>query len=450
MPKRDSTLLRAAFLTAIPEEPSQYDQVDPKFMFLPAAHFRALEPSAMLVKGIRGAGKSFWWHALQNDNIRRVVLLGNVTTSAGFGEGDGQDRPDRDVLAEMLDAGHEPRLIWKAVALRHFIAASGIDIELPSQWRELAEWVRDDAQRVADLLRRADQTLAHRNQTHVVLFDALDRTAASDGHRQALLRGLLELVLELRPRACLRAKIFARPDMLDHPDVRTFPDASKVLTTAVQLDWSRLDLYGLLFTYLGNGSEDAAAEFRTLTRDKWKEDVLGWQLPNSLRTDAEEQARVFVLLAGPHMGTNPRRGMTYPWLPNHIGDAHGKVSPRSFLAAMRRAAETPPSPGQGRALTWRGLHAGVRAASDVRAGEIKDDLAWAYDAMTALRDLVVPCEQEKVLGRWKKNTVRSPIVALKELIRAGVIAEMPEGKLNVPDLYRVGFGLRRKGGLAPT
>jgi len=451
----DPGLLRRAFIESISAEVSQFDRVEPRFLYRPTSHLRALDPQAMLVSGIRGAGKSFWWHALQDATLRALALPqseARSTASAGFGEGDAVDRPGQDVVGQLLVQGHPPKLIWKAVVLRHALGATGLPDPLPARWSDRVAWIREDAERTANLLRAADDTLAKGGRMHVVLFDALDKTAAEPGARVKLLRGLLELVVELRARAALRAKVFARPDMLQHPDVRAFPDASKVLHTAVDLAWPTLDLYGLLFHYLGNAKDEpAASAFRTLTARPWApRGLAGYELPEELRQDKRAQAVVFTALAGPHMGTNHRRGRTYPWLPNHISDAHGTVSPRSFLAALRQAAQQTKSDAPS-ALHWTAIQDGVRKASQVRTTEISEDLPWAEAALQRLQELVVPCTREVVLGLWSDG-VRglSASEVLGALRDVGILAELPDGRINVPDLYRVGFGLRRKGGLAPA
>jgi len=448
-------VLRRAFVTSIPAEVAQFDAVEPRFVYRPTKHLRALDPNAMLVSGIRGAGKSFWWHALKEEALRLLVLPAGearVTASAGFGERDAEDRPGRDVLEELLQAGHPPRQIWKAVVLRHALGAAGLPDPAPARWRDRVTWIRADAERTAQLLRAADDALAGNHRVHVVLFDALDTTATDPGARVRLLRGLLEIVVELRARAAIRAKVFARPDMLEDPDVRAFPDASKVLHTAVRLEWPTLDLYGLLFQYLGNAKDDdAATEVRSLTKLQWSERPgAGWEVPEDLRNDEYAQARVFTALAGPHMGTNHRRGRTYPWLPNHISDARGSVSPRSFLAAMRHAAQATKSDAP-HALHWTAIQDGVRQASQVRTTEIGEDLPWARAALEGLQDLLVPCEREVVLRRLRGRVDGlTPSEVLHALRDVGLLAELPDGRINVPDLYRVGFRLRRKGGLAPA
>jgi hypothetical protein len=453
-------LLRDAVLSSIPAEPSQFNAVAPQFVYIPPTHMRALDPDAMVVAGIRGAGKSFWWHALQDQDVRALATRGDLTVSAGFGSGSNPEWPDKDELASLLKASFSPRLIWKAVVLRQ-VASSRVP---PGSWHEVVRWVSESPSLVAGFVREADAALADRGSTHAVLFDALDTTADAWTDRQTLLRGLLELVLEFRSLRAIRAKVFVRPDMLEDPNVKAFPDASKVITSRVRLDWREADLYGLLFTYLGNASSSQGAEaFRDLTGAPWEKTAVGWRIPRNLRTNMEAQAAIFVRIAGPWMGTDKRRGKTYTWVPNHLSDAFGSASPRSFLAAIRRAAETPETEGQAHALHWSGLQDGVRAASEYRVQEIAEDLPWAHAAMDMLADVVVPCQPSALLSAWRnggltqrleREKLRAPpeaglSVIIKELASAGILAHLPDGRINIPDVYRVGFGLRRRGGFAP-
>ncbi len=157
------------------------------------------------------------------------------------------------------------------------------------------------------------------------------------------------------------------------------------------------------------------------------------------------------------MGTNERKGRTYTWVPNHLADAHENVSPRSFLAAIRRAAEEPSK--HEFALHWIGLQEGVRHASTIRAEEIQEDLPWAHKAMQLLEDLTVPCASSKVHAAWQKGNLftQQGLLglpgnregAMEELRQMGIFKVLADDRINIPDVYRLGFGLRRKGGFAP-
>jgi hypothetical protein len=88
--------LRAALLGALPEN----DQVsgnlrEPQFTYVPPSHAKALNPDNTIVEGMRGAGKSHWWAALNLEQHRRYLaaafpearIESDFTISQGFGLG---------------------------------------------------------------------------------------------------------------------------------------------------------------------------------------------------------------------------------------------------------------------------------------------------------------------------------------------------------------------------
>ena len=81
-------------------------------------------------------------------------------------------------------------------------------------------------------------------------------------------------------------------------------------------------------------------------------------LPSGLREDFSEQERIFIKFAGQYMGVDRRRGRVYTWLTNHLADARGEVSPRSFLTALKTAAGRRPEPTR-TAIDPDGIRAGV-------------------------------------------------------------------------------------------
>ena len=59
----------------------------------------------------------------------------------------------------------------------------------------------------------------------------------------------------------------------------------------------------------------------------YKSDDLGY-----VPTEQKEPLEKFVeQLIGRYMGTSPKKGYSYTWIPNHLQDANGDLSPRSFL-----------------------------------------------------------------------------------------------------------------------
>ena len=60
-------------LANLPEATSHGEHPLPKDVYLPRSHLKAMNPDLPLVIGMRGAGKTFWWSALQNPAVRRIV-----------------------------------------------------------------------------------------------------------------------------------------------------------------------------------------------------------------------------------------------------------------------------------------------------------------------------------------------------------------------------------------
>ena len=172
------------------------------------------------------------------------------------------------------------------------------------------------------------------------------------------------------------------------------------------------------------------------------------------------------------MGRGPKRGFPYTWIPNHLGDTVGRVSPRSFLAALRAAADDTASryPDCQYALHYDGIKHGVQRASSIRVAEIREDYPWMDRVLTPLEGVVVPCGFDEIEDRWRssgvldrltedvtQNEVKLPPSRIEEgpdgvrrdLESLGVFQRMRDGRVNIPDVFRVGYGLGRKGGVKP-
>ena len=67
--------IRQALIDSLPEndQASSVPSAAVAFTYVPPSHARALDPEKTLVEGIRGAGKSFWWSALNSEPHRRYV-----------------------------------------------------------------------------------------------------------------------------------------------------------------------------------------------------------------------------------------------------------------------------------------------------------------------------------------------------------------------------------------
>ena len=466
--------LRKAFTSALPDEAAEQGNrpIRAPFLYVPRSHARALDPENLLIEGIRGSGKTLWWAALQSEDHRALVqqvisrsgIARQTQVSAGFGERmSPDDYPSQDVLAQLLE-NHPPRRIWKAVVL--WSVARPREIQ---SWAEKVSWMAENPEETDRALIDCDRTLEKNKVKHLVLFDALDRAADRWDVLRGLLRGLLQVLLEFRSSKAIRLKAFLRPDMLGDPEVQRFPDASKILANKVELRWYGIDLFGLLWQYLANAPEGGEA-FRQGCLDgftiEWQERDGVWIVPESLRITEGLQRAVFHALTGPWMGRDARRGFPYLWLPNHLADAHGQTSPRSFLVALKKAAEDEQHRSEETALHYDAVKRGVQEASTVRVTEVTEDHPWVKEAGAALRGLVVPCRMEDILDRWRPPLVQDlnagswetrsrradqgPEGMFQDAVDLGILYRMRDKRVNMPDVYRVGFGVGRRGGVKPV
>lgn len=448
-------------------------------LFTASRHRGALEPDVTVVKGGRGVGKTVWFQTLLNDELRALAAdeyqlprLMQIEPLPGFGSARNLEQfPSRRVLERLLRDGFKPVDIWTTVALQ------GLNVEAIralSDWSSKLTWLHENPERAEAALDRADRQATERGVVKIFLFDALERLHEDRRSADVLTGSILEFALNLRIETrSLRAKVFIRDDMLESSHAY-FPDSSKLTSNAVDLTWSQVDLYGLLFQHLGNSTISTASRFRDST-GRWQTRGNRHVPPPRLAADGDTQQEVFVRIAGKFMGPNHRRGRTYTWLPNHLADGRGQTSPRSFLAALRTATESTVSTyaNHSAPLHWDAIKQGVQKASRTRVEEIQEDLPWVASTINPLRGLQVPIEQEEILQRWSAVGLSALLEKqaggsrdeddtevrtgpqypgdytrlVDELIALGIMTRRANGKLDLPEVYRIAFGIGRRGGV---
>jgi hypothetical protein len=436
--------IRAALRSSLPEQASEFGQEtpEPRYLYVPPLHIKALSLDNMLVQGIRGAGKSAWWGALQSREHRRLVVKMTAASIRGIDEDmevtpgfgtrpDPDNYPGPDVLTKLLTLA-EARLIWRTVILHHVLRTHE-NRSVGSTWHERVVWVLENPEQVERALATIDGRLAEQHRKHLVLFDALDRTADNDRSRlQKLLRGLLQVLLEFRSFRSIRAKAFVRPDMLLDPAMASFPDASKVINNDVRLGWRAAELFALLWQHLSNAPEGGDA-FRAACASRavgvFTEAAGVWRIPDLMQQDERTQAAIFHALTGPYMGrsgkkpdSGKKRGVPYTWLPKHLADARGQVSPRSFLSALRHAADRSPADSP-YPLHYEALAEGVQHASGIRVTEVQEDFRWIATLMEPLKGIQVPAEEEQIVDRWSERDMLSRIHEIRDALAPRYLAE---------------------------
>ncbi|MFI1947080.1 hypothetical protein ACH46F_24945 [Streptomyces virginiae] len=455
-------------------------------LFTPDSHRSALYVDNVVVQGGRGVGKTFWYWSLLDEQLRglaadeyRINRLRRLHVAPGYGLASRHAcYPGPMVLRGLLEAGEDPYDIWYTVLLVSLSRDSLPELHELTEWTDRIAWVRAHPGPAERAVEGADARAYDENIVHLLLFDALEHLHSDRRQADRLVGGILRLALQMRfATRSIRLKVFVRPDMFEAAR-HHFADASKLSAYSARLEWTQTDLYGLLFHYLGNEDGEAARRFREITGG-WLTEADGTRqaAPRLLSGAEEAQQRLFEEIADPFMGSNVRRGRTYAWLPNHLMDGRGQVSPRSFLQALSTAAESTHTryPEHDRALHHEAIQRGVQEASVRRVQEVSEDTPWVQLAIKPLEGYQVPITEATVLRLWKEADLSAALAEevaryaqadTPDLVRTGprhpedqprLITELTDlgvmtkprtdGRLDLPDVYRIAFGLGRKGGV---
>ena len=468
----DARHLRAAIL-ATPLESSNFgENPRPGTHYIPPSHRKALRLEANLVIGGRGVGKTFWTATLNSLSERpdvgdQLPELKGIEVVVGFAEkGQSNNFPDADAFSALIGQGFDPYDIWRAVILRWVARRDGRSIP-DTTWSDTIGWLKSGTASAARVMETP------RDWRGLILFDALDRTSTDWLRMDEIVRGLLRAVLWLKSWPGLHGKVFLREDQAERT-VFNFPDASKLTATRAELTWARYDLHGLLWQRLIHAPDPHGARMRDICGKAAGREVQRngeiWSLPDELKRESDAQKIAFERLAGTQMGRGVKRGVPYTWSVSHLEDARGQASPRSFLAAIKQATEDTEEryPDHELALHFESIKRGIQKASEIRVSEIAEDYPWVREVLEPLRGLNVPCESDTFVERWNAKFPNGPgEISTKSLLpaqhlkrgwqgihddlrRLGMIEiKKTDGRTDMPDLYRVGFGLGRKGGVKP-
>lgn len=454
------------------------DTIELARAFFPTGHRGVLDMRRQLVVGNRGIGKSFWTHALTNPDIRSrlAVIYGKpglerTQVEIGFNASTkmvGYLTPTQDGLDDLLNRQHvAPERIWRAVLLRMAQSGLGRPHGRSPDWKEEIQQLDAQPLLFSQTLSELDDQLQAQEHTLLIVFDALDRLGKDWPTTGRLTGALLRLALELQSFSAIRTKIFMRVDQFSDEALFRFPDGSKIRNDYVSLAWQPSELYGLLLFEVLRAGDHARTALQTIAADVHAQAALPMDGADP-RALIEDQQRLIHALAGPFMGSGKKRGQVYTWLPTHLSDAAQACSPRTFLAAWGEAARHPPAPAM-QAVDHLGLFEGVRKASRFRLEELYEDYAWVKPALEALRRQQVPMLKQDLFAIWTEHDVigqiraagqqtqqvpvrladsHDPGVLLDALKTVAVMEERSNGKINVPDIFRVEAQILRKGGVS--
>jgi hypothetical protein len=449
--------------------------------FYPVAeHLRLLDPDVVLVVGPRGSGKTEIARVLTDAKLFDAVKL--YAPAVRLPDGNSQ-------WLRLYPAGSKS---FEGVGLRTFMQTVGDDTEtlrelwfaylvralhdrLDKQGRtDVASLLAPEAADVVAIHRafralgtkpvvvldRLDEQLEQKGQYLFATYDELDTLGNGDWKLvEAGVRGLVALWAAYARRwRRIRAKLFLRTDLYERHAKAGGADLAKLAAGRVELVWSDRDLYGLLLKRLANVNDALANYVQAVKGVSWSDDRSLCRIPK-LRT-SQDARPVVERMVGVYMGANQKKGLVYRWLLDHVRDGLGRGYPRPFVRLIEEGARQElqnfVNLKSRRLLEPASLRRALDRVSNDHVAQSRDEWPWLEAIKTRLHSnsLVPYAEKEAIkllegLSGAKEGTL-PPFEGrelLDYLLELGIFRRRPDGRIDAPDLFLSGLGLKRKGGV---
>ena len=456
------------------------ERIAPGFYPVPE-HLRLLDPEVVLVVGPRGSGKTEIVRVLTDANLYQAVfryapavrLPSGVSkwTAAHPSGAEGFEVVGlRSFIQSRGTATETLRDLWFAYLVRTLRnelneeEKIGLDALIRPQGADInaiATAFVDLATRPVVALDRLDARLDKENRFVFVTYDELDTLGSGDWKLiEAGVRGLVAFWAAYARRwKRIRAKLFLRTDLYDRHASAGGADLAKLAAGRVDLVWNDREMYGLLLKRLANLDDELTRYVRSVKGIAWVEDPELGKIP---RLQKWQDARPVVeRMVGAYMGANQKKGLVYRWLIDHIRDGLGRALPRPFVRLIEEAARQElanfGSLREPRLLEPPSLRRALDRVSNDHVAQSYDEWPWLDAVKTKLAEsALVPWDRERDViklleGFTGADGPRVPPFEGRELLEylleIGILRRRPDGRVDAPDLFLSGLGLRRKGGV---
>ena len=447
--------------------------------FYPVAeHLRLLDTDVVLIVGPRGSGKTQITRMLTDANLATVIarfapkvrLPLNAQWLAAY-------PASREVFdgrgLQLFVERHGPstealRDVWLAYLLRRLMPQ--MNDASRSSLASLAQPPAADIDAVYKAFRELgaaaivaldtlDQELERSGRHLFVTYDELDTLGHGEWKVvEAGIRGLVALWAAYTRRwQNIRAKLFIRTDLYERHAKAGGADLYKLAASRVELNWGDRDLYAMLLKRIANADERLAVYLKSAKGIEWQDDQYLGHIPVLKRWDDARPA--IERMVGPYMGANQKKGLVYRWLLDHVRDGLGRAYPRPLVQTVEQAAERDHRQkeplNRPRLLQPVSLRSALDRVSADHVLQSIDELPWLIALSECLAsDPLVPYSEKDaihLLEGFESGADAAPPFTGKELLgyllEIGILRLRPDGRIDAPDLFLSGLGLRRKGGV---
>jgi hypothetical protein len=457
-------------------EGEKHERIAPGFYPVPE-HLRLLDPEVVLVVGPRGSGKTEIARVLVETDLYKAMSSyapavrlppGTSKWSAAYPCAQGFEVIGlRSFIKSEGKTTETLRDLWFAYLVRTLgnelneQEKAGLDKLFKPQGAEIKA-IANAFAGLATLpvvaLDRLDARLLRENRYLFVTYDELDTLGGGDWTLiEAGVRGLVAFWATYARRwKRIRAKLFLRADLYERHAREGGADLAKLAAGRVDLLWNDRDLYGLLLKRLANLDDELASYVQSVKGIEWGVDPVLKKIPR-LR-NWQDARPVVERMIGAHMGANQKKGLVYRWLVDHVRDGLGRAVPRPFVRLIEEAArldlERFGSLKEPQLLEPASLRRALDRVSNDHVFQSRDEWPW-LDAVKAklAESRLVPWDRERDVTNLLEGFTKSPSPPyegrdlLDYLIEIGMLRRRADGRVDAPDLFLSGLGLKRKGGV---
>jgi len=457
----------------------------PKTFYPVQEHIRAFDPDVVLVVGPRGSGKSALFRAVLNNNLLpslakyapkvRLPSLDSKRTLWFAAYPGGKKFPDPRAQTYFFEknkstqAGQDLWLMNLVRTLYTQLDSRG-QSEMKLFYEQQAGDVITNYQTFIDsgmaptlALDRLDDYLEAKDHYIFVGYDELDTLGGENW--QTMVRGVTGLVgfwaSYSRRWKRIRSKIFLRTDLYERYATIGGAEIAKLSANRSEIVWNDKNIYGMLIKRIANTSDSLLEYCQKSNLHLENDPDLGYLIKN----DDEQTLKKFVeRLFYPYMGSGIKKGFTYRWLIEHTKDGRGKALPRPLVRLIEIAASQQLNSARSINVPHLIDHISIRRALDLVSAEhvkgAKNEWPWILGLKDRIRDNQVPWDREEfelhLKLKWNDSwgevdEIRPPLEDIHEfvdyLIELGIVRTRSNDRIDVPDLYLTGLGLKRKGGV---
>lgn len=460
-------------------EGESHDRIGPGF-YPVTEHLRLLDPEVVLVVGPRGSGKTEIARVLTDATLYDAVSRHAPAVRLPSGQSkwirafpSGPEGFETIGLRSFIQThGNSTEALqglWFAYLVRTLAGEldteerAGLDPLFGPQGAEveaIARAFRDLGTQPVVALDRLDARLKGENRFVFVTYDELDTLGGGEWKLiEAGVRGLVAFWAAYARRwRHIRAKLFLRTDLYDRHAKAGGADLAKLAAGRVDLVWNDRDLYGLLLKRLANVDEHLVHYVQNVRGIEWDEDQSLGKIP---RLQKWQDARPVVeRMVGVYMGANQKKGLVYRWLLDHVRDGLGRAYPRPFVRLMEEAARQElhhfGAMKVPRLLEPASLRRALDRVSDDHVAQSLDEWPWLEAIKTRFAsDPLAPYTEKEAVkslqGFSEADQLKNPPFEGRELLdyllELGIFRQRPDGRIDAPDLFLAGLGLKRKGGV---